>query len=79
MAPDAAHDEYLKAVALARARRWDEARARIEGAIAMGGARAEFVRLQRSLPMAGDLLAGSSGPRTNSRTFRYPTRYPTAR
>ena len=57
MAPDAAHDEYLKAVALARERRWDEARAGIERAIALGGDRAEFVRLARSLPTAADLLA----------------------
>lgn len=57
MAPDAAHDEYLKAVALARERRWDEARAGVDGAIAIGGPRPEFVRLRRSLPMTGDLLA----------------------
>ena len=57
MAPDAAHDEYLKAVGLARERRWDEARASLERAIAIGGPREEFARLARSLPTAADLLA----------------------
>ena len=58
MAPDAAHDEYLRAVALARERRWDEARAGLERAIARGGERPEFVRMLRSLPSAASHVPG---------------------